>query len=164
MRPLPASPTCSEGGTVTRDGENLVLCDAGKEAHVFVPAVAGLTPSRPAASCAATAAAGLGDGRFYIGTGASVAPTLCRRGDALPEWPHFEAVGGPPVAYYPFENSLQDHISGYDLTAEASKVVRYRDGRVGQAFHFVGNTYLRTPFDSYVFHGPSTVVSAVSRR
>jgi hypothetical protein len=125
-----------------------------------MPAVAGLTPGRPAASCAAATAAGLGDGSFYIGSAAdNSVRTLCRRGDALPEWPHFEVVGGPPVAYYPFENSLKDHISGYDMESRAGKLEQYGDGRVGKAFSFVGNTFLEADFDSYVFHGPSTVVS-----
>ena len=155
VRPLPlGGGGCSDPNTVLRDGEDLVLCDGSGEPHVFTPAVEGLSPKRPAASCATV----VGDGDFYVGSGNAVKRTLCRRGDALPEWPAFAAVGGPPVAYYPFEDSLKDHVSGYDLALQGAKAEIYRNGRVGKAFHFNGGTSLDTAFDSYVFHGPNTVV------
>lgn len=150
--------SCATANTVFRQGSALVFCDDSKVAQMYFPAVRGSRPEAPAASCAALRDAGEPDGWYYIGANPAAAiRTYCVEGVQVSHWIDWDLIGGPPVSYFSFDDTLADHISDNDLTL-VSGSTQFADGRIGRAGKFDTNSYYKTKIDNVVFASAFTVV------
>lgn len=140
---------------MVQKGNVLVLCNDQKVAQYYTAAIPGTRAEVPAASCSAIQSAGLPEGYYYIGSSAAQAVRIyCRLGQAVDHWLDFDAIGGQPILYFDFEDSLTDVMSLTTLSPVGSNFDYTDNGRIGKGLTLgTDNTYFQVAVDDYILQG-----------